>query len=247
MTLLSVNLNKIAVLRNSRGGDEPDICKAAQTCIESGCGGITVHPRPDLRHVRPDDVRALAALLRGRVEYNIEGNPFAPPRGDYPGLIPLAREVRPTQVTLVPDGDGQITSDHGFDLERDIDRLRPLVSELLELGCRVSLFVDAETEHFESAAALGVQRIEIYTGPYAQAFAEGKPDSALAACVGTARRAQLAGLAVNAGHDLSQANLVAFKAAIPDLAEVSIGHALIGEALYEGMAATVRSYVQILS
>ena len=246
MTLLSVNLNKIAVLRNSRGGDEPDICKAAQTCIESGCGGITVHPRPDLRHVRPDDVRALAALLRGRVEFNIEGNPFAPPRGDYPGLMALAREVRPTQVTLVPDGDGQITSDHGFDLERDIDRLRPLVMELLEIGCRVSLFVDADVGNFESAAALGVERIEIYTGPYAQAFAEGKHDRVLAACANAARLARQVGLAVNAGHDLSQANLGAFKAAIPDLAEVSIGHALIGEALYEGLSATVRSYVQIL-
>ncbi len=246
MTLLSVNLNKIAVLRNSRGGDEPDICKAAQTCIESGCGGITVHPRPDMRHVRPDDVRALAALLRGRVEYNIEGNPFAPARGEYPGLIPLAREVRPTQVTLVPDGDGQITSDHGFDLERDIDRLRPLVNELRELGCRVSLFVDADAERFESAVALGVERIEIYTGPYAQAFAEGKPESALAACAKAARLAQQAGLGVNAGHDLSQANLGAFKAAIPELAEVSIGHALIGEALFEGLAATVSRYVEIL-
>jgi len=246
MTLLSVNLNKIAVLRNSRGGDEPDICKAAQTCIESGCGGITVHPRPDLRHVRPDDVRALAALLRGRVEYNIEGNPFAAARGEYPGLIELAREVRPTQVTLVPDGDGQITSDHGFDLERDIDRLRPLVDELLELGCRVSLFVDAETKNFEQAAAMGVERIEIYTGPYAQAFAEGRPRDALMACANAARLAHLAGLGVNAGHDLSQANLGAFKAGVPHLAEVSIGHALIGEALYEGLAATVRRYVELL-
>ena len=246
MTVLSVNLNKIAVLRNSRGGNEPDICLAAQTCIESGCGGITVHPRPDLRHVRPDDVRALAALLRGRVEYNIEGNPFAGPRGQYPGLIALAREVRPTQVTLVPDGDGQITSDHGFDLQRDIERLRPLVAELLELGCRVSLFVDAGTENFEKAVAIGVRRIEIYTGPYAQAFADGQPSAALAACVDTARRAQQAGLAVNAGHDLSQANLGTFKAAIPGLAEVSIGHALIGEALYEGLATTVRNYLQIL-
>jgi pyridoxine 5-phosphate synthase len=246
MTLLSVNLNKIAVLRNSRGGEEPNICKAAQTCIESGCGGITVHPRPDQRHVRPDDVRALAALLRGRVEYNIEGNPFAAARGEYPGLIELAREVRPTQVTLVPDGDSQITSDHGFDLQRDIDRLRPFVDELRELGCRVSLFVDADAEHVEAAAAIGVQRIEIYTGPYAQAFAEGQPHATLAACADVARRAQLAGLGVNAGHDLSQANLAAFKVAVADLAEVSIGHALIGEALYDGLAATVRNYVQLL-
>ncbi|MDQ6647258.1 MAG: pyridoxine 5'-phosphate synthase [Pseudomonadota bacterium] len=249
MTLLSVNLNKIAVLRNSRGGSEPDICTAAQTCIESGCGGITVHPRPDQRHVRPSDVRALATLLRGRVEYNIEGNPFADARGDYPGLIALAREVRPTQVTLVPDSDGQITSDHGFDLCADIDRLRPLVAELCDLGCRVSLFVDAAVQDFERAAAIGVQRIEIYTGPYAEAFTDGKAEAAaaLSACVVAARKAQQAGLAVNAGHDLSQLNLGTFRAAIPGLAEVSIGHALIGEALYDGLSKTVRNYLEILS
>ena len=246
MTLLSVNLNKIAVLRNSRGGDEPDIAHAATTCIEAGCGGITVHPRPDLRHVRPADVRTLASVLRGRVEYNIEGNPFAPPRGDYPGLLALVREVRPTQVTLVPDSDGQITSDHGFELAQDAERLRPIVAQLRELGCRVSLVVDPGASGFEHAVALGVQRVEIYTGPYAHAFAEGDAKDALALCVDTARRAQQAGLAVNAGHDLSQANLGTLRAAIPGLAEVSIGHALIGEALYEGLAITVRKYLQIL-
>ena len=246
MTLLSVNLNKIAVLRNSRGGDEPSLARAAHTCIEAGCGGITVHPRPDQRHIRPDDVRLLAQLLCGRVEYNIEGNPFAPPRGEYPGLVALAREVRPTQITLVPDSDGQITSDHGFDLDRDADRLAPLVAEFRELGCRVSLFVDAGTVQFEPAVRIGAQRVEIYTGPYAHAFASGHVDAELARCVETARRAQQAGLAVNAGHDLSQANLGTFKAAIPGLAEVSIGHALIGEALYDGLAPTVRRYRQIL-
>ena len=248
MTLLSVNLNKIAVLRNSRGGTEPDILRAAHTCIEAGCGGITVHPRPDLRHVRPDDVRALAAMLRGKVEYNIEGNPFAEARGPYPGLVALAREVRPTQVTLVPDSEGQITSDHGFDLAIDCERLRPLVAELRGIGCRVSLFVDAgaQGQGFDQAVAIGVERIEIYTGPYAEAFEEGDAREALAACADTARRAQQAGLAVNAGHDLNQANLGGFKAAIPGLAEVSIGHALIGEALYDGLAPTVRHYLQIL-
>ncbi len=246
MTLLSVNLNKIAVLRNSRGGHEPDLAKAVQTCIEAGCGGITVHPRPDLRHIRPDDVRMIAGLLRGRVEFNIEGNPFADARGAYPGLLALAREVRPAQVTLVPDGDGQITSDHGFDLRQDLSRLQPLVAELRELGCRVSLFVDAGAQGFEQAAAIGVRRVEIYTGPYAQAFEAGDARHALALCADTARRAQQAGLAVNAGHDLSQANLGTFKAAIPGLAEVSIGHALIGEALYEGLATTVRNYLQLL-
>ncbi|MGO4702590.1 pyridoxine 5'-phosphate synthase [Dyella sp. 2RAB6] len=248
MTLLSVNLNKIAVLRNSRGGDEPDMLRAAQTCIESGCGGITVHPRPDQRHVKPEDVRALAAMLRNRVEYNIEGNPFAPARGSYPGLIELAREVRPTQVTLVPDSDSQITSDHGFDplQQADVDKLQPLVKALREIGCRVSVFVDAGAGGFERFAAIGVQRVEIYTGPYAHAFAEGDARESLGLCAETARRAQQAGLAVNAGHDLSQANLGAFHAAIPGLAEVSIGHALIGEALYEGLGTTVRNYLQIL-
>lgn len=246
MTLLSVNLNKIAVLRNSRGGQEPDICYAARVCIENGCGGITVHPRPDQRHVRPADVRALARIVRDRVEFNIEGNPFAGPRGSYPGLIALAREVRPTQVTLVPDDDGQITSDHGFDLVRDAKQLRPVIAELGELGCRVSLFVNASPQDFSVAKAWGAARIEVYTGPYAEAFAAGHPDIALAACVDTARLALKAGLAVNAGHDLNQANLGTFKTALPGLAEVSIGHALIGEALYQGLATTVRHYLQIL-
>lgn len=246
MTLLSVNLNKIAVLRNSRGGDEPDIATAANCCIDAGCGGLTVHPRPDMRHVTPDDVRTLAGLLRGRVEYNIEGNPFAGPRGAYPGLLELAREVRPTQVTLVPDGDGQITSDHGFDLTKDIETLKPVVAAFRELGCRVSVFVDAGGSGFEAAKAIGIQRIELYTGPYAKAFHDGDARAELAAFADTARRAQQAGLAVNAGHDLSQANLGTFKAAIPGLAEVSIGHALIGEALYQGLANTVRAYLDIL-
>ena len=246
MTVLSVNVNKIAVLRNSRGGSEPDICVAAQTCIDSGCGGITVHPRPDQRHVRPDDVRALAALLQGRVEYNIEGNPFAPARGSYPGLLALAWEVRPTQVTLVPDSDGQITSDHGFDPQRDLDTLRPVVAALRDLGCRVSLFVDAGAHDFSGFAAIGAQRVEIYTGPYAHAFASGESEAALAECVEAARRAHSVGLGVNAGHDLSQANLGTFAAAIDNLAEVSIGHALISEALYDGLATTVRDYLQIL-
>lgn len=246
MTLLSVNLNKIAVLRNSRGGNEPDIARAAVTCIEAGCGGITVHPRPDMRHICPDDVRMLANILRGRVEYNIEGNPFAPPRGEYPGLIALVHEVRPTQVTLVPDSDGQITSDHGFELFQDAEKLRPLVTELRELGCRVSLFVDPGATGFEHAVAIGVQRVEIYTGPYAHSFAKGDAKEQLTLCVDTARRAQQAGLAVNAGHDLSQVNLGTLRAGIPGLAEVSIGHALIGEALYEGLSTTVRKYLQIL-
>jgi pyridoxine 5-phosphate synthase len=246
MTFLSVNLNKIAVLRNSRGGNEPSLATAAHTCLEAGCDGLTVHPRPDQRHIRPDDVRLLAKLLRGRGEYNIEGNPFAPARGEYPGLLELARETRPTQVTLVPDSDGQITSDHGFDLTTDGEKLAPIVASFRELGCRVSLFVDAGGEGFAEAVRIGVQRVEIYTGPYAEAFASGEARAALALCVETARKAQQAGLAVNAGHDLSLENVGTFKAAIPGLAEVSIGHALITESLYSGMSNVVRRYLQIL-
>lgn len=247
MTLLSVNLNKIAVLRNSRGGNEPDIATAANTCIDAGCGGLTVHPRPDMRHVTPADVRTLAGLLRGRVEYNIEGNPFAAARGAYPGLVELCREVKPTQVTLVPDGDGQITSDHGFDLTKDIEILEPVVATFREIGCRVSVFVDAGAEGFEQAVKIGIQRVELYTGPYAKAFADGDARREIASFANTAQRAQQAGLAVNAGHDLSQDNLGTFKSAIPGLAEVSIGHALISEALYQGLTPTVKSYLRILS
>ncbi len=246
-TTLSVNLNKIAVLRNARGGREPELGRAAETCIAAGCGGITVHPRPDRRHVTPEDVALLAQRTRGRVEFNIEGNPFAPARPGYPGLVELLRQARPTQATLVPDAEGQVTSDHGFTLPDDLAGLEPLVAEIKGFGCRVSLFVDAgATSGFQAAHAAGVDRIEIYTGPYAQAFAAGTFAAELARCTETARRAQEAGLAVNAGHDLDQRNLGTFRAAVAGLAEVSIGHALISEALYDGLAPTVRNYLAIL-
>ncbi len=247
MTQLSVNVNKIAVLRNSRGGDEPDVCAAAAACIAAGAAGITVHPRPDQRHIRADDVRALQALIAGRVEFNIEGNAFAPARAGYPGFLKLVEEVQPTQCTLVPDGDAQLTSDHGFDLRADGARLKPLIAELKTLGARVSLFVDADDDDVALAAELGADRVEIYTGPYAEAFARGDHARALADCARCAERARAAGLGVNAGHDLSQANLGALKAAIPFLAEVSIGHALIGEALYAGLDATVKAYLRTLA
>jgi pyridoxine 5-phosphate synthase len=247
MTLLSVNVNKIAVLRNSRGGSEPDVVRAAQTCIAAGAGGITVHPRPDQRHVREEDVHALAVLCRGTVEFNIEGNGFAPARAGYPGLLALVRDARPAQCTLVPDTDGQITSDHGFDLQADGARLRVLIAQLHDLGARVSLFMDTAADDIGRAAELGADRVELYTGPFAAAFAKGDAALELAACVTAAQRATRAGLKVNAGHDLDQRNLPAIKTAIPDLAEVSIGHALMGEALYAGLAPTVRTYLKILS
>lgn len=247
MTSLSVNLNKIAVLRNSRGGREPDILLAARTCLDSGAHGITVHPRPDARHVRSDDVLALAALTREYgVEFNLEGNPFAPPRDGYPGFQALCAAARPAQATLVPDGDAQLTSDHGFDFARDGAALQPLVAALKALGCRVSLFADAGADA-ALAAGTGADRIELYTGPFAEAFAAGRADQVLPACARTARAAAAAGLGVNAGHDLNQANLGPFLAAVPDVQEVSIGHALIGEALYDGLAVTVRRYLALVA
>lgn len=246
LTALSVNLNKIAVLRNSRGGEEPDPRRAAEVCIDAGCQGITVHPRPDRRHIRPEDVHALRRLCQGRVEFNIEGNPFAPGRPGYPGFLPLVLEAQPEQCTLVPDADAQLTSDHGFDSHRDLERLAPVIATLKAEGIRVSLFVDAGTAALAEFARIGAERIEIYTGPFAAAHAAGADAGELARCRQTAVEAQAAGLAVNAGHDLNQANLGRFLAAVPAVAEVSIGHALIGEALYAGLGPTVAAYLQII-
>ena len=247
-TRLSVNVNKVAVLRNSRGGGEPDVLVAARACLDAGAHGITVHPRPDRRHIVAEDLPPLARLTqRHGVEFNVEGNPFAPPRPGYPGLLALCAATRPAQVTLVPDGDGQLTSDHGFVFDGDSAPLAAQIDAFTALGCRVSLFVDAGVAGLDRAAALGAQRIEIYTGPYAQAFADGDAHLALAACADTARRAQHAGLGVNAGHDLSQANLGAFLAAVPGVQEVSIGHALMAEALYAGLDTTVRRYLSVLA
>ncbi|CAG2081972.1 pyridoxine 5'-phosphate synthase [Xanthomonas euroxanthea] len=246
-TQLSVNVNKIAVLRNSRGGHDPDVVQAARTCIAAGAHGITVHPRPDQRHIRADDVLALSALTREHgVEFNIEGNPFAPPRDGYPGLLALCRATRPEQVTLVPDGDGQLTSDHGFDFAQDTTQLAALIASFKAIGARVSLFVDAGNPDIAQAAVLGADRIELYTGPYAQAHLSGQPSAAFKLFSDVAQRAAAAGLGVNAGHDLSQANLGDFLGAVPGVLEVSIGHALISEALYQGLDVTVRAYLGIL-
>ncbi|MES2859726.1 MAG: pyridoxine 5'-phosphate synthase [Pseudomonadota bacterium] len=247
MIALSVNLNKIAVLRNSRGGSEPDVLRAGRTCLDAGADGLTVHPRPDARHICAGDVLALAALCDARgVEFNIEGNPFAPPRAGYPGLLALCERARPAQVTLVPDGDGQLTSDHGFDFLRDGAALQPLVAAFKALGCRVSAFANPGDAGIARAAEVGADRIEIFTGPFAEAHAAGDASAALFQAAETARLAQAAGLAVNAGHDLNQDNLAEFIGHVPGLREVSIGHALIGEALYSGLDATVRAYRRIL-
>ncbi len=246
MTALSVNVNKIAILRNSRGGSEPSVLHAAEAAIDAGAHGITVHPRPDQRHITPDDVVTLAALCKQRgVEYNIEGNPFAPARGSYPGLMALIERTKPTQATLVPDGDGQLTSDHGFDLQNDAERLKPYIAQLRQWGVRVSIFMDAGTQDLALAKALGVDRIELYTGPFAEQFANGNAECALSACRESAAKAQALGIGVNAGHDLSQENLAEFLANVPNVLEVSIGHALIGEALYAGLDATIKNYLVI--
>jgi len=248
MTILSVNVNKIAVIRNSRGGALPSVVQAATSCLAAGCGGITVHPRPDARHIRAADVYDLAALLAGKhAEFNIEGNPFAPAREGYPGFVALCAAVRPAQATLVPDSDGQITSDHGFDLGRDGERIKPLIRELKALGCRVSLFMDADSPDIERVAEVGADRIEIYTGPFAEAFDAGNWHQAAELCAKAAERARSVGLGVNAGHDLSQANLGPFLTTVKGVDEVSIGHALIGEALYDGLDRTVRKYLSVIA
>lgn len=247
MTLLSVNVNKVAVLRNSRGGLLPSVLDAAQVAIAAGAGGITVHPRPDQRHILPSDVRALAKYLTKNVEFNIEGNPFAPARGDYPGLLSLVQETRPTQVTLVPDTDGQLTSDHGFNLVQDAERLRAVIANLKPFCERISLFVDQDVKNLSLVKELGAQRIEIYTGPFADSFENGNAQDVLAACLKTARQAEVFGLGVNAGHDLNQKNLPAFLKALPMTREVSIGHALFNDALYDGLYATVQNYLRVIS
>lgn len=245
MTRLSVNLNKVAVLRNARGGALPSVTRAARICMDAGCHGITLHPRPDLRHIRPDDIRDLQPLLT--VELNLEGNPFSPAQANgYPGFLALLGRHRPAQCTFVPDQAGQLTSDHGFNLRQDAEALRPLIAQARGHGCRVSLFVDAGCPDLALARAIGADCIEIYTGPYAEAFARGQPEEALARCVATAEQARALGLEVHAGHDLDQRNLRPLAQAIPFLAEVSIGHALIAEALEDGLAPTVHRYLQLL-
>ncbi len=243
MTALSVNVNKIAWLRNARGGNDPDILWAVQTCIDAGAHGITVHPRPDLRHIRPNDVRAIADAVT--VEYNIEGNPFEGSMGDYPGFLSLVREVRPAQATLVPDSVDQITSNQGWRIARNFDRLQRVVGELKSMGCRVSLFMDPDSDEFELVKKTGADRIELYTEDYAIAYGTPEQAKVLQRYADAAARAQNLGLGVNAGHDLNLHNLSGFLT-IPDILEVSIGHALTSDALKFGLSATVKKYLDCL-
>ena len=242
MTRLSVNLNKIALLRNARTLGIPSVTRAASIALDAGAHGITVHPRPDARHIRIEDVRELAALLRSRpaAEFNIEGNPFE-------GLVAIAREVMPQQCTLVPDEPGAVTSDHGWDIDRDGARLRPLIAELKSAGIRVSLFMDPVPTAMAAVRELGADRIELYTEPYARAFGSAGERAEVERYAAAARAAQQAGLGINAGHDLNQQNLPRFLTGVPGVLEVSIGHALVADALEAGLAATVRGYLAAIA
>lgn len=257
MTALSVNLNKIAWLRNARGGSRPDVGEAARRIIDAGAQGITVHPRPDQRHIHPRDVRELALLLRSEyaeIEFNIEGNPGSRARRNgYPGFDRLIEEARPNQATLVPDADSQLTSDHGWDLSdsRTAARVAETIARYRGWGARVSLFMDPDERQIERAKACGADRIELYTGPYAELVERlGLSDARVRSCRrayrDAARYAAGLGLGVNAGHDLNLDNLSDL-IAIGNIDEVSIGHALISDALDFGLAATVRKYLDAIA
>lgn len=235
---LSVNVNKVALLRNTRHIGIPSVLRAAEQCLLAGAQGITVHPRPDGRHIRAHDVDELAALLKRdwpAAEYNIEGNPTQ-------NLMDYVRALRPQQVTFVPDAEDQFTSDHGWNLPADMARLQPLIDECKSLGVRVSLFMDPTPEAMPFVAQLGAERIELYTESYASAWGTPRQAEVLAGFTATAQAALAQGLGINAGHDLNRDNLTDFLRAVPGVLEVSIGHALIADALELGYAETVREY-----
>ncbi len=240
-TLLSVNVNKVALLRNTRHLGEPSVLRAAHICLTAGANGITVHPRPDERHIRRSDVFEMAELLQDwpGAEYNIEGNPFH-------NLMEYIRAVRPAQATFVPDSESQSTSDHGWDLEEERQRLEPLIRECRDLGVRVSLFMDPVTEPMHIAKKIGAERIELYTESWASSFHQSTRKTTLAGFVASAIAAGNSGLVINAGHDLNRENLTPFLMAVPGVAEVSIGHALIGDALEMGYEHTVRAYLECI-
>jgi pyridoxine 5-phosphate synthase len=242
MTHLSVNLNKVAMLRNARPLTIPSVVKMGEISIAAGAHGLTVHPRPDERHIRRADVYDLANLLQKHpgIEYNIEGNPLESP------FMDIIREVRPHQCTLVPDDPTQNTSDHGWNVAQDGEKLKPIIDELNELGCRVSLFMDADIEQIKQVPQLNCERIELYTEPYATAYREGKGEASFEIYRQAAEAAQAVGLGVNGGHDLNLENLPKFTE-IPNLLEVSIGHALVADALEMGFANAVKAYLKALA
>ncbi len=236
-TKLSVNINKIATLRNSRGGDNPDVIKAAIDCQQFGADGITVHPRPDERHIRYSDVREISKIIT--TEFNIEGNPTEDK------FVDLVLEVKPAQVTLVPDSPGQLTSNHGWDTIKEKGYLQQIIGVFKNAGIRVSIFVDPIERIAAAAAATGADRVELYTEDYAKNYRKDK-DAAIAAYVKAADIATKNGLGLNAGHDLDRENLRFFKQSIPNLLEVSIGHALIADALYYGLENVIQLYKRAL-
>ena len=241
MTRLSINLNKVALLRNSRNIGIPSVLRAAELSVGAGAHGVTVHPRPNRRHIRPSDVYDLSDFLKQypQVEFNIEGNPF-------PEFLEMSRRIKPVQCTLVPDGPDAITSDHGWDLDQEGQRLEPIIAELHDLGSRVSIFMDADSDQWGKARELGADRVELYTQPYAEAFARNDFDVVFEKYAVAAKAAQSAGLGVNAGHDLNLQNLGKF-CEIPGILEVSIGHALVADALEMGMTDAVRAYLRVLT
>lgn len=242
-TALSVNLNKVALVRNTRHLGIPSVLFAAAVCLDAGAQGITVHPRPDARHIRAQDVQDLAGLLARDwpdAEFNIEGNPFH-------NLMDFVRECRPHQATFVPDSESQSTSDHGWTFPDDAERLRPLIAEAKALGVRVSLFMDPAPEMMAEAKAVGADRVELYTEGYAASRGTSRAASVLALYTEAARAAQAVGLEVNAGHDLSRDNLTEFLRAVPGVKEVSIGHAFVADALELGYAATTQDYLRCIA
>jgi pyridoxine 5-phosphate synthase len=245
-THLSVNLNKVALVRNTRHLGIPSVTRAATLCLEAGAAGITVHPRPDARHIRAEDVTDLAALLQAWPdrEFNVEGNPFHNLMDCVADL--RARNLPVHQVTFVPDSEGQFTSDHGWSFPADAVRLRPLIEQAHALGLRVSLFMDADPTAMQAAKEVGADRIELYTEPYAAAWGTAEQGAQLRRFAAAAQAALDAGLGVNAGHDLNRDNLSAFAQQVPGLLEVSIGHALIADALELGYTDTIKAYLRCL-
>lgn len=258
---LSINVNKIALIRNSREGDNPNLVKFAERCINFGAAGITVHPRPDQRHIRPEDCYQIGELVRlakatnPELEFNIEGNPFAAftttsrrDFNDYPGFIEIIKQCIPDQATLVPDTEAQLTSDHGFDLNGANQELQQAINAIKQLGVRVSLFMDPDLEQISRARDIGADRIELYTGPFAQAFEENNSDKLeklFELHYKAAVHAAQCGLGLNAGHDLNLSNLQKYRE-IPDLLEVSIGHALTIDSLSMGLENAIKAYLVVL-
>ena len=241
-THLSVNLNKVALVRNTRHLGIPSITRAATLCLQAGAQGVTIHPRPDERHIRAADVADLSALMRSWPdrEYNIEGNPLQ-------NLMGFVRQFKPHQATFVPDGEEQFTSDHGWNPSTDTDKLRPLIAEAKALGVRVSLFMDAEPSHMAWAKSVGADRVELYTEPFAAAWGTSTQSALLERFAKAAQAALDVGLGVNAGHDLNRDNLTAFLKQVPGVQEVSIGHALIADALELGYSASIADYLRCIA